>query len=48
MGDIFSENNIEIKGPAKGLSPQYYYEIIGKKSPRKIEKEEYLLLTDLN
>ena len=48
VGDIFSENNIEVKGPAKGLSPQYYYEIMGKKSPRKIEKGEYLQLTDLN
>jgi len=47
-GELFSEDNIEIKGPAKGLSPQYYYEIIGKKSPRKIENGEYLLLTDLN
>lgn len=46
-GDIFSENNIAIKGPAKGLSPQYYYEILGKKATRKIKKGEYLLSDDL-
>lgn len=46
-GDIFSEKNIEVKGPAKGLSPQYYFEILGKKSTRKIQKEEYLQLDDL-
>ena len=46
-GDIFSEKNIEVKGPAKGLSPQYYFEILGKKSTRKIQKQAYLQLDDL-
>lgn len=46
-GDNFSEENIEIKGPAKGLSPQYYYEILGKKSTRSIKKGQYLLPIDL-
>jgi sialic acid synthase SpsE len=46
-GDIFSEKNIEVKGPARGLSPQYYYEILGKKSPRKIVKGEYIQFEDL-
>jgi len=48
VGDIFSKSNIEIKSPAKGLSPQYYYEILDKKSKRKIEKGEYILDSDLN
>lgn len=47
-GEKFSENNIEVKGPAKGASPQYYYEILNKKSKRKIEKGEYILDSDLN
>ena len=47
IGDVFSESNVEIKGPAKGLSPQYYYEILGKKATRKIKKGEYLLSDDL-
>ena len=45
--DIFSEMNIESKGPEKGLSAQYYFDIIGKKSKRRIQKEEYLLDEDL-
>ena len=46
-GEIFSENNIEVKGPAKGLSPQYYFDILGKKSQRKIKKGEYIIAQDL-
>src|SRR3989338_2307684 len=37
-GDIFTKNNLEVKGPAKGLSPQFYYEILGKKSKQTIKK----------
>jgi len=47
IGEIFSESNIEIKGPARGLSPQYYYEILNRKARRKIEKGEYILESDL-
>ena len=47
IGTIFSENNLEIKGPAKGLSPQFYYDILGKKSKRKLKKGEYLQNDDL-
>jgi len=36
--EVFSEQNIEVKGPAKGISPQYYYEILGKKSKRQMKK----------
>lgn len=48
VGNIFSEKNIEVKSPARGLSPQYYYEILNKKSNRKIEKGEYIVDSDLN
>ena len=47
-GELFSENNMEVKGPEKGLSAQYFFDIIGKKSPRKIKKGEYLLEEDMN
>lgn len=47
QGDVFSEYNIEVKGPAKGLSPQYYFDILGKKSSRKIKKGEYIIPEDL-
>ncbi|WP_185736671.1 N-acetylneuraminate synthase family protein [Candidatus Nitrosopumilus sp. SW] len=46
-GEIFSEENIEVKGPEKGLSAQYFFDIIGKKSPRKIQIGEYLLEDDM-
>lgn len=46
-GDIFSEKNVEVKGPERGLSAQYYFDIMGKKSKRKITKGEYLLEEDL-
>ena len=48
VGDIFSERNIEVKSPARGLSPQYYYEILNKKSKRKVEKGDYILDSDLD
>ena len=47
-GELFSENNIEVKGPEKGLSAQYFFDIIGKKSPRKINSGEYLLEEDMS
>jgi len=46
-GDVFSEKNVEVKGPERGLSAQYYFDIMGKKSKRKITKGEYLLEEDL-
>ena len=46
-GDFFSEDNLEIKGPAKGLSPQFFYDILGKKSKHKIKKGSYLQDDDL-
>ena len=47
IGEIFSENNLEVRGPAKGLSPQFFYEIQGKKSNRSIKKGSYLQSDDL-
>ena len=47
IGEKFSEKNLEVKGPAKGLSPQHYYEILGKLCRRKIQKGDYLQTSDL-
>ena len=47
-GEIFSDKNIEAKGPEKGLSAQYFFDIIGKKSPRDIKCGEYVLEEDMN
>ena len=45
--ELFSEQNIVVKTPARGLSPQHYFELIGKKSPRDIKKGDYLQTDDL-
>jgi N-acetylneuraminate synthase len=45
--EVFSEDNIEVKGPAKGLSPQFFYEILGKKSTRNIRVGDFLQESDL-
>ena len=47
-GDTFTEENIEVKSPARGLSPQYFFELLGKKAPREIKIGEYLQLEDLS
>jgi sialic acid synthase SpsE len=46
--ELFSDNNMDVKGPEKGLSAQYFFDMIGRKSPRKIKKGEYLLEEDMN
>jgi sialic acid synthase SpsE len=46
--ELFSDNNMDVKGPEKGLSSQYFFDMIGRKSPRKIKKGEYLLEEDMN
>ncbi len=45
--EIFTEQNIDVKGPAKGLSPQHYFDMMGKKSKRDIKKGLYLQTGDL-
>lgn len=47
IGEEFSEKNIEVKGPAKGISPQFYYDLLGKRSKRLIRFGEYLQLDDI-
>ena len=47
IGDLFSESNIEVKGPSKGISPQNYFNILDKKSLREIKKGDYILPGDL-
>ena len=46
-GEVFSDKNMDVKGPEKGLSAQYFFDMIGKRSPRKIKKGEYLLNEDM-
>ncbi len=46
-GDTFTEYNLIAKSPAKGITPQYYFEFIGKKAIRDINADEYLEFSDL-
>ena len=46
-GEVFLEDNIEVKGPAKGISPQHYFEILGEKTHRKLKKGQYIQSDDL-
>ena len=46
-GDSFSSENIQVKTPARGLSPQYYFELMGKISSRDLKRGEYLQYKDL-
>ena len=48
IDEVFSEKNIEVKSPARGLSPQYFYQLLGKKSNRIIKRGEYLQSEDLS
>lgn len=45
-GEIFSEENITVKRPGNGISPMYWYEIIGKKAERDFMQDE--LIEDKN
>ena len=41
-GDLFTENNIKLLRPLKGIGPEYYKKIINKKSPYNIAAETSL------
>ena len=42
-GDFFSDKNITIKRPESGLSPMYYWKIIGNKSHKNYEIDELII-----
>lgn len=39
-GDIFTEDNITVKRPAYGISPVYYWQLIGKTAEKNYKKDE--------
>ena len=41
-GEIFSENNIDVKRPGTGISPLKYWDWIGKKAEKDFNAEELL------
>lgn len=45
-GEILSENNLTCKRPGTGISPKYYFNLIGKKTVRDIKYDELLTNDD--
>jgi len=45
-GEIFTEQNIGCKRPGTGISPEKYFDIIGKTSTRDIGFDELLIDSD--
>ena len=45
--ELFTKNNICVKGPVVGLMPKYYEIIINKKSSNNIEKDEPITWDDI-
>ena len=41
-GDIFSDKNLTTKRPGTGLSPLFWYKIIGKKSHKSFKKDDHI------
>ena len=46
-GEIFTSHNVKVVRPSYGLSPKYYFKLLGKKSKRQIKKATRILLSDL-
>ena len=46
-GELFTKNNICVKGPVAGLMPKYYEIIINKKSLNNIEKDYPIMWKDI-
>jgi len=47
VGEKITAEMVEVKGPALGISPQHYLELIGRTSVRVIEQDEPFLDRDL-
>lgn len=41
-GEVFTEKNITVKRPGEGLSPLYYWDLIGKTAPKAFLKNEVI------
>lgn len=46
-GEIFTEENLDIKRPGTGISPRWYEEILGKRASCDMERDTLLSWTDI-
>jgi len=47
-GDLFTEDNIDIKRPGSGIEPKRFYEIMGKAAKNDIESDELIKEKDFS
>ncbi|MBL8013102.1 MAG: N-acetylneuraminate synthase family protein, partial [Candidatus Omnitrophica bacterium] len=43
-GELFSEDNLAVKRPARGLTPMRWHEVIGQKAKRNFKENEMVAL----
>lgn len=43
-GEVFTEENLEVKRPGSGLSPMNWYEVIGTKAVKDFEEDELIIV----
>lgn len=44
IGEKFTEDNIAVKRPGHGISPMYWYDVLGKKAVKDFKKDENIVL----
>lgn len=46
-GAVLAREDVDVKSPGRGLSPQYLSQLVGLQVKRDMEEEEYFYMTDL-
>lgn len=44
MGEVFSKDNLTTKRPGDGISPMFWYDVLGKEAIRDFKKDEKIIL----
>lgn len=47
-GDTFTNDNITCKRPGNGISPMYWYEVLGRKAEKDFEEDELISVNGIN